>query len=103
MTRTKKVFLFQGFPLIIIRKSISLQYTKKLQDSKHMGYNIRSLYTPVQPAVMSTDGEVSYIELPLNAQLQDFIYWSLKTIMTLNNKKNHRMNKTGVWEAPKTE
>lgn len=56
-------------------------------------YNIRSLYTPVQPAVIGTNGEVSYIELPPDAQLQDFIYcyWNLKTIKPLDDIYNYRV------------
>ena len=58
-----------------------------------MEYNIRSLYTPVQPAVIGTNGEVSYIELPPDAQLQDFIYcyWNLKTIKPLDDIYNYRV------------
>ena len=58
-----------------------------------LGYNIRSLYTPVQPAVIGTNGEVSYIELPPDAQLQDFIYcyWNLKTIKPLDDIYNYRV------------
>lgn len=57
-----------------------------------MEYNIRSLYTPVQPAVIGTNGEVSYIELLPDAQLQDFIYcyWNLKTIKPLDHIYNYR-------------
>ena len=69
----KNVFISRFFSNNYQKINIFAVY-KKPQDSKHMGYNIRSSYPPVQPAVMSTDGEVSYIELTPNVQLQDFIF-----------------------------
>lgn len=60
-------------------------------------YCIRSLYTPVQPAVTGTEGEVSYIELLPDAQLQDFIYcyWNLKTSKPLDDIYNYRVVSDG--------
>lgn len=60
-------------------------------------YNIRNLYTPIQPAVMGTDGEISYVELAPDAQLQDFIYcyWNLKTNKPLDDIYNYRVVSDG--------
>ena len=60
-------------------------------------YNIRNLYTPIQPAVMGTDGEISYVELAPDAQLQDFIYcyWNLKTNKPLDGIYNYRVVSDG--------
>ncbi len=46
---------------------------------------------------MSTDGEVSYVELPPDTQLQEFIYcyWNLKTTKRLDDIYNYRVVSDG--------
>lgn len=62
-----------------------------------MKYNIGSLYTPIQPAVMGTDGAISYVELSPDAQLQGFIYcyWNLKTTQPLGDIYDYRVVSDG--------
>lgn len=55
--------------------------------------NLRTLYTPVQPTVRQSDGNVTYTEFLPELRLQSFIYcyWQLKTTRELSEPFNYRV------------
>lgn len=56
-------------------------------------FNIRQLYTPVQPTVKQSAENVTYAEFLPDSKLQHFIYcyWQLKTTHTLAEQFNYRV------------
>lgn len=55
--------------------------------------NIRQLYTPIQPTVNQSAGNVTYSEFSPDIRVQNFIYcyWQLKTTKTLTEQFNYRV------------
>lgn len=59
--------------------------------------DIRHLYTPIQPTVKLSDGNVTYVELFPDIRLQNYIYcyWQFKTTKPLTEKFSHRIVSDG--------
>ncbi|SMO32295.1 AraC-type DNA-binding protein [Saccharicrinis carchari] len=59
--------------------------------------DIRQLYTPIQPTVQQSAGNVSYVEMLPDVTLQPFIYcyWELKTLQTLKDPFNYKVVSDG--------